>query len=181
MKKHKNNLKLDAWDFIPGKSPVGDMASVNIPKKNIIWLAHSGSGRLDIGLAGGVVHLLQRDSEKTVATSEEIARSRFNKVGCAYWIAENLGDVYDQFLKGRKLEKRMVIDEKIPKKLGDSKIDRSSKITKEKIVRVIKQHYTGEDKKRLLNDVENDPGFVKNLQKLKDPKNIPDMIELLAI
>jgi hypothetical protein len=71
MKKHKNNLKLDAWDFIPGKSPVGDMASVNIPKKNIIWLAHSGSGRLDIGLAGGVVHLLQRDSEKTVATSEE--------------------------------------------------------------------------------------------------------------
>ena len=80
-----------------------------------------------------------------------------------------------------KLEKRLEIVEKILKRFVGSKNGKSSKITKEEIVRVIKQHYTGEDQKRLLNDVENDPGFVKNLQKLKDPKNIPDMIELLSI
>ena len=81
------------------------MATVHIPITNIIWLAHSASGRLDIGLSGGIVHLLQRDSEKSKATKAEIARSIFNKVGSVYWVeaGEGLGELY------KKLEKHLEI------------------------------------------------------------------------
>jgi len=97
MKKHENNLKLDAWDFVPGKNPIGEMAAVHIPKGRISWFAHSADERLDVGLKGGsVIHLLQRNSGKDTATNEEISRSIFNIVGCAYWIDEDLDRLYEK-------------------------------------------------------------------------------------
>ena len=118
MKKHENNLKLDAWDFVPGKNPVGEMAIVHIPMDKISWFAHSADKRLDIGINENVLHLLQRDSGKNEATNEEIARSVFNKVGCAYWIEENLDDLYEQL--EAILEDRL-LDELIKEKVHDPK------------------------------------------------------------
>ncbi len=104
-------LKLDARDFIPGKNPIGDMATVHIPIKNILWLAHSGSERLDVGLAGGVVHLLQREGTKDKATKSEIARAKFNKAGSAYWVENDVNALYEKLETHLKLNFQHTTDE----------------------------------------------------------------------
>lgn len=96
MKQTEKNWKLAGWNFMPDKNPVGKMATIHIPTDRISWFAHSADKRLDIGLDGSVIHLLQRDSNKDAATDTEMARSRFNKVGSAYWIEEDVNELYEK-------------------------------------------------------------------------------------
>ena len=144
MKNTKDNSKLVAWDLVTGKNPVGEMATVHIPMDKISWFAHSASERLDIGIDGSVIHLLQRDSDKNEATNGEIARSLFNKVGCAYWIEEDLGDLYEKLeamFKDRLLNE--LIKEKVhdPKDWEAAKALLTLKPTKKKLTPPSKEQY----------------------------------------
>jgi hypothetical protein len=106
MKKMKADWKFDAWDFIPSKNPIGEMATVHLSTGRMTLFAHSASNRLDIALDGSVVHLLLRDCNKDTASATELKRSCFNVVGLVYWIEEqDFEDLHEQLLIDSEINK----------------------------------------------------------------------------
>lgn len=120
MKKSKY-LNLAAWDFVPGKNPIGELATVHIPANVIVWIAHSASGRLDIGLDGSIVHLLQRDSNKNKATKTELARSLFYNIGPTYWIEDDIDALYQE------LDEELNLDFMVKTKIKNPKDQETAK------------------------------------------------------
>ena|SRR5215831_9508045 len=113
--KYSKSWELDTWDFVQGKNPIGEMATVHIPIDKVIWFAHSANERLDVGLVGSVIHLLQRDSNKDAASKTEKSRAVFNRVGPAYWVEEDVAELYAVLKVERDLRNKFRKPEDIAK------------------------------------------------------------------